>query len=81
MAKKKSNKEEMLNAKEEKAMNTWLPIGLMIGTVIGAFASFEFDNLLYLGGGCTGGLLLGTMLGSIFAEDNVKVELKKKIKK
>lgn len=74
MAKKK-------NDKEEKALNTWLPIGVMIGTVIGMVLAFKFDSLLYLGGGAVGGLLLGTMVGSILAEDDIKIELKKKKKK
>ena len=41
MAKKKNDKEAALN-------NTWIPIGVMIGTVIGMILSFKFDNFLYL---------------------------------
>ena len=53
----------------------------MIGSVVGMVLSFKFDNFLYLGGCVVGGLLIGTMIGSIFAEDDVKIEFKKKKKK
>ena len=74
MSKKKNNK-------EEKSLNTWMPIGVMIGSVVGMVLSFKFDNFLYLAGCVVGGLLIGTMIGSIFAEDDVKIEFKKKKKK
>ena len=70
MAKKKIDK-------EEKALNTWIPIGLMIGTMVGIILSSKFNNVLYFGG-ITGGLLIGTLLGTIATE---KIEITKKKKK
>ena len=74
MAKKREDK-------EEKSLNTWIPIGVMIGSVVGMILFFVYDNFLYFGGCLTGGLLVGIMFGSIFAEEDVKIKSKKKKKK
>ena len=75
-----TNKKEKdnLDSKEEKALNTYIPIGVMIGTVIGMMLSFTNNNIIFLGGGATAGLLIGTLLGTI---DTEKIEITKKKKK
>lgn len=75
-----TNKKEKdnLDSKEEKALNTYIPIGVMIGTVIGMMLSFTNNNIIFLGGGTTAGLLIGTLLGTI---DTEKIEITKKKKK
>lgn len=71
-----------LDSKEEEALSTYISIGVMIGTVVGMFLSFSYDNLLFLGAGSVGGLLIGSLLGSIFSEKIViKVGTSKKKKK
>lgn len=76
MTKKKDK--DKLNSKEEKALNTYIPIGVMIGTVIGMMLSFANNNIIFLGGGAVAGLLIGTLLGAIATE---KIEITKKKKK
>lgn len=70
--KKEKTSEEINEEKEEKAINKWLPIGLMIGTVIGIFCNFAFDNLMYLGYGIAGGLIIGIFIASIVSEKDDK---------
>ena len=68
-------------SKEDKALNTWIPIGTMIGTVIGMILSFSFNNFLYLGGCAVGGLLLGFLMANIVTEGGIEIEKKKKKRK
>lgn len=71
-----------LDSKEEEVLSTYISIGVMIGTVVGMFLSFSYDNLLFLGTGSVGGLLIGSLLGSISSEKIViKVRTSKKKKK
>ena len=59
-----------IDEKEEANIEKWLPVGLCLGTVIGAILSFIFGNILFLAGGTSFGLLLGIMIGSISSEEN-----------
>ena len=80
---KKKNK-SVGESKEDKALGTWLPIGVMVGTLVGCILSFNYNDMMFIGYGSIGGLLLGTMIGSILSEGNIKIEfkkIKKKIKK
>ena len=61
---KKKNK-SIVETKEDKAIGTWMPIGVMIGTVVGCILSFKYDDMMFIGYGSVGGLLLGTIVGSI----------------
>lgn len=69
MKKKEKGKIE-IDEKEESKLGTWIPIGVGIGTAIGAMLSFTFDNILFLGGGSSFGLLLGIIIGSIAGGKN-----------
>lgn len=73
----KKEEKDNLDSKEEKALNTYIPIGVMIGIVIGMVLSFANNNIIFLGGGATAGLLIGTLLGTIATE---KIEITKKEK-
>ena len=78
MGKKKNN----LDSKEEKALNIYMPIGVMIGTVVGMGLSFATDNFMFLGCGSVLGLFVGTLLGTITTEKVViKNDFAKKKKK
>ena len=78
-AEKKKIKE--VETKEDKAMGTWMPIGVLIGTVVGMMLSFANDNIIFLGCGSCAGLLIGTVLGSIATEGiEIKVGTAKKKK-
>lgn len=74
----KKKEKDNLDSKEEKALNTYIPIGVMIGTVIGMMLSFANNNIMFLGGGAVAGLLIGTLLGTIVTE---KIEITNKKKK
>lgn len=74
----KKKEKDNLDSKEEKALNTYIPIGVMIGTVIGMMLSFANNNIMFLGGGAVAGLLIGTLLGTTVTE---KIEITKKKKK
>ena len=65
--KEKPNTAEQ-ETKEDKAIGTWLPIGVAIGTVIGSILSFTMENIMFLALGTSGGLILGVFIGSIVAE-------------
>lgn len=78
MKKKEKFKIEIVDDKEESSMGKWIPIGVMIGTAIGAMLSMLFGNILFLGGGATLGLLLGTTIGSIASEEKEEQEEEKK---
>lgn len=73
---KKSKK--IRETKEDKSLNTWLPIGLMFGSAIGMILTFKYDDIMYLTYCTTGGLLLSLLLSSILSADNIKIEFKKK---
>lgn len=73
---KKKNK-NIIETKEEKALGTWLSIGVMVGTLVGCILSFNYDDMMFIGYGSVGGLLLGTIIGSILSEGNIKIEFKK----
>ena len=77
---KKKNK-IIVETKEDKAFVTWLPIGVMAGTLVGCILSFYFDDMMFIGYGSVGGLLLGTLIGSILSEGDIKIELKKSKRK
>ena len=78
----KKKEKDNLDSKEEKALNTYMPIGVMIGTVVGMMLSFANDNFMFLGGGAVVGLLVGSLLGTIASEGIViKVGTAKKKKK
>lgn len=80
MARKKEK--DNLDSKEEKALNTYIPIGLMIGAVVGMMLSFANDNFMFLGGGVIVGFLVGSLLGTIATEKIViKVGTSKNKKK
>lgn len=64
--------------KDEKALNTWIPIGVMIGTILGMILSFKYNNFFYLYGSASGGLLVGTLIGSFLADSDMKGKVKKK---
>lgn len=70
--KKEKTEDETNEEKEEKALNKWLPICMMLGTVVGLFCNFAFDNLMYLGYGICGGLFLGTIIACVISEDDKK---------
>ena len=78
MAKRKNSTIKKKEDKEEESLNTWIPIGLMLGLVMGFLL---FDDILYLGISTAGGLLLGIVLSSIFGEQEIKFETKKKRKR
>lgn len=67
---KKEKVEEQNDKKEDKSLEKWIPIGVMIGTASGAILSMICNNILFLGGGSVLGLLLGIMIGSIDHEKN-----------
>lgn len=69
---KEKTSEEINEEKEEKALNKWMPIGVMIGTLIGIFCNFAFDNLMCLGYGAGGGLIIGIFIASIVSENDDK---------
>lgn len=78
----KKKEKDNLESKEEKALNTYMPISVMIGTVVGMMLSFANDNFMFLGGGAVVGLLVGSLLGTIASEGIViKVGTAKKKKK
>lgn len=78
---KKINK-RVVETKEDKAIGTWMLIGVMIGTVVGMMLSFANDDIIFLGGGSVAGLLVGSLLGTIATEGIViKVGTAKKKKK
>ena len=78
----KKKEKDNLDSKEEKALNTYMPIGVMIGTVVGMMLSFANYNFMFLGGGAVVGLLVGSLLGTIASEGVViKVGTAKKKKK
>jgi len=81
MKKKEKFKIEIVDDKEESSMGKWIPIGVMIGTAIGAMLSMVLDNILFLGGGATFGLLLGVMIGSIASEEKEEKEEQEEEKK
>ena len=73
---------DSLDSKEEKALNTYMLIGVMIGTVVGMMLSFTNDDFMFLGGGAVVGLLVGSLLGTIATEGIViKIGTAKKKKK
>ena len=73
---------KVVETKEEKAIGTWMLIGVMIGTVVGMMLSFANDDIIFLGGGSVAGLLVGSLLGTIATEGIViKVGTAKKKKK
>ena len=72
----------VVGTKEDKAIGTWMLIGVMIGTVVGMMLSFANDDIIFLGGGSVAGLLVGSLLGTIATEGIViKVGTAKKKKK
>ena len=72
----------VVETKEDKAIGTWMLIGVMIGTVVGMMLSFVNDDIIFLGGGSVAGLLVGSLLGTIDTEGIViKVGTAKKKKK
>ena len=72
----------VVETKEDKAIGTWMLIGVMIGTVVGMMLSFANDDIIFLGGGSVAGLLVGSLLGTIATEGIViKVGTAKKKKK
>ena len=77
---KKKNK-SIVETKEDKAIGTWMPIGVMIGTVVGCILSFKYDDMMFIGYGSVGRLLLGTIVGSILSEGDIKIEFKKSKRK
>ncbi|MBQ9834011.1 MAG: hypothetical protein IJO33_02330 [Bacilli bacterium] len=77
---KKKNK-SIVETKEDKAIGTWMPIGVMIGTVVGCILSFKYDDMMFIGYGSVGGLLLGIIVGSILSEGDIKIEFKKSKRK
>ena len=78
---KKIDKRDV-ETKEDKAIGTWMLIGVMIGTVVGMMLSFANDDIIFLGGGSVAGLLVGSLLGTIATEGIViKVGTAKKKKK
>ena len=78
---KKIDKRDV-ETKEDKAIGTWMLIGVMIGTVVGMMLSFANDNIIFLGGGSVAGFLVGSLLGTIATEGIViKVGTAKKKKK
>ena len=59
-----------------------MPIGVMIGTVVGMMLSFANENFMFLGVGSVAGLLISILLGTIATEGIViKVGTAKKKKK
>lgn len=62
--------------KEEKVLNTWIPLGVMIGTVIGVILSLVNDNFIYLGICSTAGLAAGISLGLLKSKDII-IKIKK----
>ena len=79
---RKKKEKDNLDSKEEKALNTYMLIGVMIGTVVGIMLSFANDNFMFLGGSAVVGLLVGSLLGTIASEGIViKVGTAKKKKK
>ena len=77
---KKKNK-SIVETKEDKAIGTWMPIGVMIGTVVGCILSFKYDDMMFIGYGSVGGLLLVTIVRSILLEGDIKIEFKKSKRK
>ncbi len=77
---KKKNKSSV-ETKEDKVIGIWMPIGVMIGTVVGCILSFKYDDMMFMGYGSVGGLLLGTIVGSILSEGDIKIEFKKSKRK
>ena len=53
----------------------------MVGTLVGCILSFNYNDMMFIGYGSIGGLLLGTMIGSILSEGNIKIEFKKSKRK
>ena len=78
MSKKNKN---IVETKEDKAIGTWIPIGVMIGTAVGCILSFKYDDMMFIGYGSVGGLLLGTIIGSVLSEGDIKIEFKKSKRK
>ena len=70
----------VVDLKESKTTEMWIPIGLMIGTVVGFILSFDYDDMMFVVYGSVVGLLFGAVLGSILSQKNIKIELKKKKK-
>lgn len=62
---KKKKEKNSLNSKEEKTLNTYKLIGLMIGIIVGIELSFVNDNWMFLGGSSVVGFLVGNLLGTI----------------
>ena len=75
MKKKKTTTTKISKNEKDDSLNTWLPIGLMLGIVMGFLL---FDDLLYIGISTSFGLLLGIVLSSIFGNQEIKIETKKK---
>ncbi len=73
MSKKKENR-------EEKELNKWMPIGTMIGSVVGLIISLEFNNFIYFGCCVVCGLMLGVIIGSVTSEEDNDVKESKKKK-
>lgn len=70
------SKKNKIDSKEDKKLDTWLPIGAVIGSIL----SVAYNNIMFLAIGTIGGLLLDTLIGCISSEEDRKIEFKKENK-
>ena len=63
--------------KQERILNTWLPLGIMIGAIIGLGLFYLTNNYLCITGCTIAGIIIGLSVGSSI-ENKVKTKKKRK---
>lgn len=64
------------NSGEERLLNTWLPLGIMVGALVGVALFYKTSNYLYIAGCTVGGIIIGIAIGT-----SVETKPKKKKRK
>ena len=52
------------NGGEERLLNTWLPLGIMVGALVGVALFYKTGNYLYIAGCTVGGIIIGIAIGT-----------------